>query len=69
MIQIGTYEQDYMHRIIYMGQNHMETFIWTESYTGPDLGIVRLHATVIPHGAPTAPYPNTKTYINDFIKI
>jgi len=37
--------------------------------TRPYLGLVRLQATVIPCGAPTTPYPNTKTYINDFIKI
>jgi len=33
---------------------------------GPDLGLVRPQANVIPRGAPTAPYPN---YINNFIKI
>jgi len=45
-----------------------ETFGWGW-HPGPDLGLVRLQATVIPHGAPTTQYPNTKTYINDFIKI
>jgi len=33
---------------------------------GPDLGLVRPQATVIPTGAPTASHPN---YINNFIKI
>jgi len=38
----------------------------TTSSAGPDLGLVRPQATVIPRGAPTAPYSN---YINNFIKI
>jgi len=33
---------------------------------GPDLGLVRPQATVIPPGAPNASYPN---YINNFIKM
>jgi len=38
----------------------------THLHSGPDLGLVRPQATVIPRGAPTAPYPN---YINNFIKM
>jgi len=34
--------------------------------SGPDLGLVRPQATVIPRGPPTAPYPN---YMNNFIKM
>jgi len=38
------------------------------SYAGPDLGVVRPQATVIPGGAPIATYPNY-IYINHFIKL
>jgi len=44
---------------------HLHNY-YSRSITRADLGVVRPHATVIPHGAPTAPHPN---YINNFIII